>query len=249
MGSLFSDCRLPRYEQLRDHLVDQIGKGRWLPGQAISTESELAAEFEFSVGTVRKAISLLVDEGRLDKQQGRGTFVRRVSFELSLSRFFYFGLRDARGGNYKSRILSVGQRLAPSDVAQALNLSAKDKVIHIVRLRSIGLQPVLAEDIWLPYEGFHQLLDIELCAENLSLYPIYENLCSQVITSAEETLTFEVAGGERGLLLQLPEASQVVAVQRLARNWAGAPLEWRCSYGGIKNFRYRCSAGKGASIT
>jgi GntR family transcriptional regulator len=50
----------------------------------------LATEFDMSIGTVRKAVDVLVAEGVLERQQGRGTFIRRPQFQSSLFRFFRF---------------------------------------------------------------------------------------------------------------------------------------------------------------
>ena len=74
-----ADNRLPRYQRLRDELASKIAARRWQPGEAIPTEQELAQSFDLAVGTVRKAIDLLVAEGLLERYQGRGTFVRRAS--------------------------------------------------------------------------------------------------------------------------------------------------------------------------
>src|SRR6185295_15196054 len=44
-------------------------------GSAVPTERELAERFETSRTTVRQAIAELVVDGRLERTQGRGTFV------------------------------------------------------------------------------------------------------------------------------------------------------------------------------
>lgn len=84
MNSLSSDVRLPLYQRLRDQLAEQIANNRWRPGEAIPTEAALSAEYKLSTGTVRKAVDALVSEGILERQQGRGTFVRRPQFQSSL---------------------------------------------------------------------------------------------------------------------------------------------------------------------
>ena len=66
MHPLTGDARLPRYQQLRDHMVAQIANNRWRPGEAIPTEAALATEFDMSIGTVRKAVDVLVAEGVLN---------------------------------------------------------------------------------------------------------------------------------------------------------------------------------------
>ncbi len=40
-----------------------------------------------SVGTVRKAVEGLVEDGLLVKKQGKGTFLKQPNFENSLIRF------------------------------------------------------------------------------------------------------------------------------------------------------------------
>ncbi len=103
----------------------------------------------------------------------------------------------------------------------------------------IGAQPVLAEEIWLPRQTFQPLLEVDLNSEGPLLYPLYEALCGQVVAYAEETLTAEAVDAAHGRLLQLPAGSPVVVIERLARDYAGKPLEWRRSRGHAQHFRYR----------
>ncbi|MGZ0717221.1 GntR family transcriptional regulator [Pseudomonas palleroniana] len=238
MSSLPSDARLPLYQRLRDQLAEQIAKNRWRPGEAIPTEAALSAEYELSVGTVRKAIDALVSEGVLERQQGRGTFIRRPQFQSSLFRFFRFQSPSGERQVPQSRILSIEPVAAPSAVAQALGLHADAPVIRIVRLRLLQVQPVLAEEIWLPRSRFQPLLETDISLKGPLLYPIYEELCGQVVASAEETLTAESVNDVHARLLQVPINSPVVVIERLARDYSGVPLEWRRSRGHAEHFRY-----------
>lgn len=56
-------------------LRGRILSGEYEAGAKIETEQELTEQFGASVITIRQAEQMLVDEGLLDKQQGRGTFV------------------------------------------------------------------------------------------------------------------------------------------------------------------------------
>ncbi|NVZ20622.1 GntR family transcriptional regulator [Pseudomonas costantinii] len=239
MNTLSSDARLPLYQRLRDQLVDQIANNRWRPGEAIPTEAVLSAEYELSTGTVRKAVDALVSEGILERQQGRGTFVRRPQFQSSLFRFFRFQGPSGERQVPESRILSVESLAAPSAVSEALGLTPEAQVIRIVRTRLLDVQPLLAEEIWLPRARFQALLDVDLAQQGPLLYPIYESVCGQVVASAEETLTAEAVNEVYARLLQVPVNSPVVVIERLARDYAGQPLEWRRSRGHAEHFRYR----------
>ena len=238
MNSLPSDARLPLYQRLRDQLAQQIANNRWRPGEAIPTEAALSAEYQLSTGTVRKAVDALVAEGILERQQGRGTFVRRPQFHSSLFRFFRFQSAAGERQVPESRILSIEPLSAPSAVAQALGLPAQAAVIRIVRLRLLEDQPVLAEDIWLARARFQGLLDIDLSQQGPLLYPIYETVCGQVVAFAEETLTAEAVDEVHARLLHVPLGSPVVVIERRARDYAGTPLEWRRSRGHAEHFRY-----------
>lgn len=238
MNSLSSDARLPLYQRLRDQLAEQIANNRWRPGEAIPTEAALSAEYQLSTGTVRKAVDALVSEGILERQQGRGTFIRRAQFQSSLFRFFRFQTVSGERQVPESRILSIEPVAAPSAVAQALGLPADALVIRIVRVRLLDVKPVLAEEIWLPRQRFQALLEIDLSREGPLLYPIYEEVCGQVVASAEETLTAESVNDVHARLLQVPVNSPVIVIERLARDYAGSPLEWRRSRGHAEHFRY-----------
>lgn len=238
MNALSSDTRLPHYQRLRDHLAEQIARNRWRPGEAIPTEAALSAQYHLSTGTVRKAIDMLVSDGVLERQQGRGTFVRRPQFQSSLFRFFRFQTASGERLVPQSRILSVEPVVAPSAVAQALGLAVDAAVIRIVRIRLLEVQPLLAEEIWLPRSRFEPLLKIDLSEQGPLLYPIYEEMCGQVVAYAEETLTAESVNEVHARLLQVEVNSPVVVIERLARDYAGTPLEWRRSRGHAEHFRY-----------
>jgi GntR family transcriptional regulator, arabinose operon transcriptional repressor len=67
----------PKYQKLRDYLIETIQSGKIHVGDKIYSENELAETFEISRNTVRQAIGELVNEGWLYRVQGKGTFVNR----------------------------------------------------------------------------------------------------------------------------------------------------------------------------
>jgi len=65
----------PLYRQIQDLIVQALADREWLPGEMIPSEMDLAARFEVSQGTVRRAIDELAAEHLLVRRQGKGTFV------------------------------------------------------------------------------------------------------------------------------------------------------------------------------
>ena len=160
MRTLIGDDRLPLYQRLADTLRKEIVDGERKPGDALPSENVLAANHGLSAGTIRQALKELERDNVLERFHGKGTFVKRPSFDRSLFRFFRF--RSATGEVIipESRMLRRVIEPAPSHVARQLNLCDGADVISMSRLRLIDDIPVLAEEIWLPLELFLPLMDI-----------------------------------------------------------------------------------------
>ena len=80
--------RRPLYEQVRQHVLDYVTEHNLKPGDAIPTEAELAVRYGVSVGTVRRALLQLVDQGILYRQPGRGTFLTEQGRQKAKQRGF-----------------------------------------------------------------------------------------------------------------------------------------------------------------
>lgn len=234
-----SDSRLPLYQRLRDAIVARIVAGDWGPGTAIPAESEIARVNGVALGTVRKALDTLVAEGVLDRVQGRGTFVRRPSLDRSLFRFFRAEGADGARAMPEGRVLARKVAPCPAEPARALGLAPKSLALRIDRLRLIDGTPVFVEEIWLPRARFAPLEDLVLTGFGDLLYPLYERLCGEVVASAEETLTIDLATEKDARVLEIPAGAPVVVVDRVALGFDRHPIEWRRSRGPADRFRYR----------
>lgn len=233
------DGRLPLYQRLRDDLLQRIAEGEWSPGDAIPTEAELTQTYELATGTVRKAVDMLVVDGVLTRSQGKGTYVRRPNFNTSLFRFFRFKTKSGEAVQPTAKIVSRAVRVPPAEVRQALGMGDDEpEGIFLSRLRLIEDRPVLAEEIWLPRARFELLVELKLKDFGDLLYPLYESTCKQLVASARERLTVETAGRSIAERLGMPFGGPVIAVQRLAFNFAGTPIEWRCTRGSANGFQY-----------
>ena len=76
MPKVEASSPLPLYYQLYSILLADIEEGRLKAGQTLPPERKLADSHGVSRITVVKALDLLEREGLIDRQQGRGTFVK-----------------------------------------------------------------------------------------------------------------------------------------------------------------------------
>jgi GntR family transcriptional regulator len=234
-----TDPRLLRYQQLRDELALKIARREWRAGEAIPAQEELASTYGIAVGTVRKAVDVLVAEGILERSQGRGTFVKRPKFDGSLFRFFRFQSRSGERRIPTSRILHREVVDPPATVISILKLKERSKAIHMLRLRIIEEEPLLIEDIWLPYDKFEGVMSVPTAQIGDLLYPAYEEHCNQIVASATETLTVELVTNADAKQLCLKPGTPIVVIERVAFGYDQEPLEWRCSRGPANHFHYR----------
>ena len=93
-----------KHEKIRQWILDSIRKGEIVPGDIIPSEAELCRKFDAARGSVRQAISGLVNEGWLRSRKGVGTFCvmkdRQLTMDIGLVCFFsgsYIFPRISRG--------------------------------------------------------------------------------------------------------------------------------------------------------
>jgi GntR family transcriptional regulator len=82
LGS-FRQQGVPKYLQLRTALARQISGGEWEAGGKLPPEEKLVTMSGLSLGTVQRALRLLVDDGLLVRKQGMGTFVASGSAPMN----------------------------------------------------------------------------------------------------------------------------------------------------------------------
>ena len=65
------------YERICTHVLEQIRRGALRPGDRVPSEMELAAQFEVSRITSKRALEVLREAGLVERIRGKGTFVVR----------------------------------------------------------------------------------------------------------------------------------------------------------------------------
>lgn len=67
---------VPLYEQLYNHVLSHIRAGTLRHGDRVPSETELAQQFNVSRITSKKALSMLEQNGMIERIRGKGSFVR-----------------------------------------------------------------------------------------------------------------------------------------------------------------------------
>jgi GntR family transcriptional regulator len=110
--SVDSESALPVYAQLRDQIIQAIGRGALRPNVQLPTVREIAVHLQINPNTVNRAYIELEREGVLVTARGRGTFVatatRRIDPEVRRARLREAARRalgEARAAGFDAREL------------------------------------------------------------------------------------------------------------------------------------------------
>ncbi|WDD99843.1 GntR family transcriptional regulator [Thalassomonas actiniarum] len=76
----------PIYIQLYQQVITRILDGYILEGEALPSVRKVAADYQVNPLTISKAYQMLQDEGIVEKQRGKGLFVKQGVLEFVLKR-------------------------------------------------------------------------------------------------------------------------------------------------------------------
>ena len=198
----------------------------------------LARELGVSQGTVRKAITELVENNLLTRRQGRGTFVSTHDVDRAL--FHFFHITDNKGLKVlpDSQVLSCRRHQATRKEALALQLTASTEVMRIERVRNIAGKPTMIETITLPAASFPDLDAEQGKVLPNTLYELYETRYGITIHSADEQLRAITASKHDARLLGLDPGTPLLEINRVALTLGRKPVELRISRCNTKNHYY-----------
>jgi GntR family transcriptional regulator len=225
MKSIDRSARLPLYTQLYDILRGKISASEWRPGDMIPPESELIERYQVSRTTVRQVLDMLVSEGLIFRQQGRGTFVAHPTVEQGLVRIISFtdDMRQ-RGFEPGTQVLFSGLLSASPEIAEKLQIEPGEELARIERLRMADGEPMSLEESNLVHRYCPGILEGDYASNPLREalergYGIRWLRAKQVIRAIPPTRRLAE-------LLCLESRSAVLYVERVSYSQQTIPVEF-----------------------
>jgi GntR family transcriptional regulator len=168
MRSINRDSKLPLYSQLHEILREKITSGEWQPGEIIPPENELIECHQLSRTTVRQTLDMLVNEGLIYRQRGRGTFVAHPPMEQALLRIISFTEdMQQRGFEPSTEVLFSGLVPARKEIATKLQVEPGEELVRLERLRLADGEPMSVEESHLVHRYCRGVLDGDYAASPL----------------------------------------------------------------------------------
>ncbi len=150
-----------RYSQIAEMLRARIEDGSYLPGSALPSESDLAAEFGVTRPTVNRAVGMLRMDGLVKVRRGAGTYVRELPRILRDARQRYSSRRQGTGAaDVEARALNleprtdyteIGKVEPPESVAKILGLGKGQQTLVRRRRLFVNDVPTQLADSYIPW--------------------------------------------------------------------------------------------------
>ena len=215
----------PKYAQVIAELQRRIESGEYPPGALMPSEHQLSAEFGIARPTVVRALRVLRQEGWIETQQGKGSFVRGrpALAEISAARRGQAELdRDeAREGG---ELVSTGLTTPPRRVAALLGWPEGRELVCRRRLVRQDGEPSELVTWWFPPElaDGTSLRDSETLRGGVRAH--LARLKGVRVDHVVEQVTARHPAPHEVQLLGVKRSAPVLALYVAARDASGSPL-------------------------
>ena len=218
-----------------------MAAGILLPGDQLPSEAQLCKRYDVSPMTVRRAINLLVDQGVVVAEQGRGTFVKPVAmgaatFQLRETLNLFSDSNQTTVHVLEARIVGADER-----VARKLEIDLGERTVYIRRLlRTDGL-PSLYHREYLVYDPLRPIVEAEL--EVTALQRLFNGTGETILKGGEVNLEATILNDEETKILQAPAPMAAFCFEHLFYDFDNKPISWGWFIGRADCIRFSTQVG------
>jgi len=204
---------LPLYLQLSESLIRDIAAGRLSDGEKLPPERQMAAQYQTTVTTLRKALDVLQKKALLERIHGSGNYIRKSEQVDSVYSMFRLELKNG-GGLPTSKVIDLCRMAKPADLP---DFGLTDTATRIRRLRYLDDAPIAVEEIWLDQSAG----DVQEDRLQDSLYRFYKMQLGFWISRAEDRVGIGVAPDWSPAEFPIPQRQPTGYIERFS--WAQTP--------------------------
>lgn len=204
-----------KYLVIYQDLLEQIEDGVHQVDHFLPSENELKNQYDTSRETVRKALTLLSQNGYIQKVRGKGSIVLpRNKFDFPVSGLVSFKeLSSKLGEAIKTHVLQFETTMPSRHIKKQLMLDADDEatlVTEVIRSREINGERVILDKDYFLAEAVSGLT--KSIAED-SIYEYLENTLGLSIGFAKKEITVEEPTEEDRESLDLEGFHNIVVIK------------------------------------
>lgn len=219
----------PMYIKIHNQIKRDIENKKYVVGQRIPAERQLALKFNVSRMTLRQAIKTLEDEGILERRLGSGTYVASQKVQEKMSGVMSFtDITRSNGQVPSSKLISYRVTKPSLSEKEKLNIKDTDNVLRMERVRSADGVPICYEVATIPYNLVEDFSKEEV---STSLYDTLKKKGGYEIGNVTENIGASVASENDARLLSVRKGEALVTRRQVTELSDGRPFEYvRASY-------------------
>jgi DNA-binding GntR family transcriptional regulator len=214
----------PSYTQLVNIIQEQIANGELRAGDRLPSESQLCKYHKVSPMTVRRAINILVEQGYVIAEQGRGTFIKPIQVWEAVFRLdeLQHMLEDPQ--NSEVKILEL--RLVPADdrTSTKMGIAPGKPVLYIRRLIYSHGKPLLYHREFLIYDPLRPIVESEM--EVTSLKGLFKGEKNSALKRGTLTIEATVLTPEESQILKLAKPNAAFRLEHIFYDFDDKPVSW-----------------------
>lgn len=222
------------YVQIYTIIKEMINNGEWSANEHIPSEDELCRTFDVSKATVRLAISELVREGYLKRQQGKGTFVSTTGQQFGMAMKTRL-TEDLYGETVRveRELVDKGVRELPDDVRAFLRTA--DGHYFVMCRGLIESEPVYLEELFIPLSVMPTIDEEPLC--RVPFFDLIQERATKKIFKVVQTIEVANAAKQVADILRVVENSPALLLHRTFMGSDGAAIAYLRLYGKVGRYK------------
>lgn len=204
----------PAFVAVYEDLFQRIEQEEFKPGDQLPPEVTLAEKYGVSRNTLRQALAILREDGRIYNVQGKGSFVSELSNQrpIGFERLTNPAISCATVACTKSEV-SYGFSPTALIVQQKLHLGPNDIALIADAWHFHNETPISYTFIEVPVKNIPDCI-VDL-SENESVKNLLNNRIYDSATSALSRITFSVAEEDISAHLNVPLETQIVFIEEI----------------------------------
>lgn len=235
-----AEAKLPAYLAIAKTLGDRVTSGVYAAGSRLPTGAQLCEEFGVSPMTMRRALTLLQDQGLISGEKGRGIFARSLDLRDSVFRL------DSLTGDWlddsaEIRLLSASMTRADDKVSTKLGVKPGTRVIYLRRLVSHDGSPAMLHSEYIIYDSRRPLVESQL--QLTSLHAFLDSGRARRFPRGELTLTAVSLDAESANSLGEKEGALALRLEHVFQEADRRTVSWGWFLLRAELFRLRARLG------
>jgi GntR family transcriptional regulator len=203
-----------------------IARGAFGVGESLPGEHKLAAQYDVSRVTVRRALDALAEDGLIEKRAGSGSIIKAPepgSQSIKADIATLMPQLANMGAKSEARLLSFSYEPATAAISSALDLVSGALVQRAVRVRHVEGRAFSYLVTYVP-----EAVAASYSEADLATRPLYQLLEEGGIEigSAQQSVSASLATPDVAAALDVPVGSALIALDRLVCDSQGRGVEF-----------------------